>query len=348
MRKMRKQCWKHFVLVYVFACGIAIAGQGDATAQAGQNGTKGVPVTCKHCPNQDDYGQSCADTHNRTFAGLNYDFQAAGDFLAEEGDDDFIVQTRQASGAPNWPNATLNKGIAVLMTKTKVEVYAEPTRLIINGQAANLANSQDLNGQAANLANGQNLFFADGVRISHHTDAFANDVIDIIDSRGRCVDVALHPRWLDLTVGLGGVVPRERVRGLLGDPRDKATELITASGQALNSPVALSDLYSVFGDGWRAEPAETLFTEGSQIRAGNPDAFFFAQDICHDLRAKGRAICTAAGIKNQDLLQDCILDTVVLNDETAAQTFAHSAPPVHTLKVKRAKDDDKEEKADKD
>jgi hypothetical protein len=48
------------------------------------------------------------------------------------------------------------------------------------------------------------------------------------------------------------------------------------------------------------------------------------------------------------LLQDCILDTVVLNDETAAQTFAHAAPPVHTLKVRRAADDDKEEKADKE
>ncbi len=52
------------------------------------------------------------DTHLRTFNGLFYDFQAAGDFTLAEVDPGFSVQTRQVSGTPTWPNATVNKAVA--------------------------------------------------------------------------------------------------------------------------------------------------------------------------------------------------------------------------------------------
>lgn len=40
------------------------------------------------------------DTHLTTFGGLLYDFQATGDFLLADTGADFLVQTRQVSGAP--------------------------------------------------------------------------------------------------------------------------------------------------------------------------------------------------------------------------------------------------------
>ncbi len=66
------------------------------------------------------------DTHLRTFQGLLYDFQATGDFTLAEVDPSFSVQTRQVSGAPTWPNATVNKAVAARFGKTKVGICLAP------------------------------------------------------------------------------------------------------------------------------------------------------------------------------------------------------------------------------
>src|ERR1019366_2573404 len=60
---------------------------------------------------------SLGDTHLTTFGGLLYDFQASGDFVLSEAGPDFVVQNRQVSGAPTWPNAAVNHGVATRMGK---------------------------------------------------------------------------------------------------------------------------------------------------------------------------------------------------------------------------------------
>ncbi len=62
-------------------------------------------------------GSSMGDTHLTNFAGLLFDFQASGDFLLAETNPDFVVQTRQASGAPTWPDASVNKAVAIKMER---------------------------------------------------------------------------------------------------------------------------------------------------------------------------------------------------------------------------------------
>jgi hypothetical protein len=87
---------------------------------------------------------SIGDTHLTTFDGLHYDFQASGDFVLAEAGSDFIVQTRQESGAPTWPLASVNKAVATQMGKTRVAIYIEPTRLTIDGQPNDLADGKTL------------------------------------------------------------------------------------------------------------------------------------------------------------------------------------------------------------
>jgi len=67
------------------------------------------------------------DTHLRTFDGLFYDFQASGDFTLVEIDPGFEVQTRQVSGAPTWPNATVNNAVAVRFGTTEVAICLAPS-----------------------------------------------------------------------------------------------------------------------------------------------------------------------------------------------------------------------------
>src|SRR5208337_2790706 len=97
----------------------------------------GAPATCADAT-------SVGDTHLTTFDGLYYDFQASGDFVLAQDGPEFVVQARQASGAPTWPNASVNKAVATQMGKTRVALYIEPTRLVIDGAANNLADGKSI------------------------------------------------------------------------------------------------------------------------------------------------------------------------------------------------------------
>lgn len=86
-------------------------------------------------------GVSVGDTHLTTVNGLHYDFQASGDFVLAETGPDFIVQSQQASGAPTWPNAAINKAVATKMGTISVTicVCVVPTRLFVDGISTTIA-----------------------------------------------------------------------------------------------------------------------------------------------------------------------------------------------------------------
>src|SRR4030095_14903933 len=108
---------------------------------------------------------------------------------------DFVVQARQASGAPAWPNASVNKAVAMQVDKTRVAIYIEPIRLIIDGQ------SNDLD-------DGKTLELSHGVQISRHGNTY-----DITSEHGNSVRAVLNSTWINVTVGLGH--PQTHARGLL-------------------------------------------------------------------------------------------------------------------------------------
>ncbi len=170
------------------------------------------------------------DTHLTTFSGLHYDFQASGDFVLLDSPA-FSVHARQVSGAPTWPNTSVNKAIMVQMDGTRVEVYVEPERLYIDGRATT-------------VAEGHPLLLPTGVEVIHHGSEY-----DISSAGGNAVRATLYGAFLDATVGLGKT-PAPHARGLLGTPGASAAQLVTASGAILREPVSFSDLYSKYGESW--------------------------------------------------------------------------------------------------
>ena len=81
-----------------------------------------IESTAGGAPSNCAASTSVGDTHLTTLSGLLYDFQATGDFELLETKSSFVVQNRQVSGAPNWPNAAVNSAIAAQFGKTKVAV----------------------------------------------------------------------------------------------------------------------------------------------------------------------------------------------------------------------------------
>jgi hypothetical protein len=271
------------------------------------NAPGGTPASC---------ATSQGDTHLTTFAGTHYDFQATGDFVLAESAPDFIVQNRQVSGAPNWPNAAVNKAVATRMGKTVVAVCVAPTRLVIDGKLKT-------------LADGQSVALPDGVTVSRRGTAF-----DIRRKNGDSVRAEVNHiaqplnDWINVSVGLGDMSQAPKVRGLLGNPNGNINEIATRPGAVLKEPVSFDDLYHRYGDSWRAPPDLLTLCNDPKVKAANPAKPFYATDLTAGQREKAQSICKEAGIKNATLFEDCVLDVTVLGGAAAARAFVSAPAPV--------------------
>jgi hypothetical protein len=250
------------------------------------------------------------DTHLKTFSGLFYDFQAAGDFVLAQADRDFVVETRQVSGAPTWPNATVNHAVATRMGKTQVAVCLAPARLNVDGENIE-------------LDNGQSYSTPDGVDIWRTGNAYT-----ITDSGGNSVHAVVNPTWIDVTVGLGRWPAN--VTGLLANADGNVNKIAARDGTVLTNPFSFDDLYHRFGDSWRVPSDDPLLSACGQrsVESGTPRTTFYAKDLDRTVSERTRAVCTAAGVKGGPLLDACTLDVAVIGNDAAALVFVNTPAPV--------------------
>jgi len=259
---------------------------------------------------------SVGDTHLATLDGLLYDFQASGDFLLMQADD-FVVQSRQVSGAPTWPNASLNAGIATQMGQNRVAVCSSPTRLMVNGTLMS-------------LADGHSLSVAGGVDITRN-----GNVYTIQRQTGDVVRVTLNNNssntWMDVFIGLGHT-PKTTVSGLLSNPNGNVRQLAIRNGTVLSEPIPFDVLYHSYADSWRVAAAQSLLCPDANLEVGIPTKAFYASDLDPAEYRRLRDACVAEGVKDEALIEACTLDTAVLGDKTAAKVFVGLRLPIHVFR----------------
>jgi hypothetical protein len=254
------------------------------------------------------------DTHLKTFSGLAYDFQASGDFLLAQASPDFVVQARQVSAAPSWPDASLNSAIATQMGSTRVAVCGSPTQLVVDGKPTIIDN-----GQTVELPSAVNIYHSDNMYVV--TDEHENSVSAVVNSNGVNT-------WIDVSVGLG--TWPTKVRGLLANPQNDPKRLETLDGTAFTVPLSFNDLYQRYGDSWRVKPTDSLLNDcGTEAKPGNPTKPFFAKDLDPKDRDRALAICTKADVKQGVLLDECVLDVAVLGETAAAAYVGATEPTVN-------------------
>ena len=266
-------------------------------------------------------GTSIGDTHLTNFNGLLYDFQASGDFLLAETTPDFSIQTRQTSGAPTWPNASINTAVAMNLSGTRAAVCLAPTRLIVDGTERDLGNDQSLT-------------LPTGVHIARSGNAYL-----FTRRSGESVRAEVHsPGYINVSVDLGAL-PQAKVFGLLGNANGPMGEddLATRQQVVLKQPVTFEDLYHPYASSWRVGPSASMVSSlcggDRRVDRGFPDKPFYASDLDRDQYERGRAICTEAGVRDESLLDACILDVTVLGTREAAIVFARAHPPRAELRV---------------
>lgn len=259
---------------------------------------------------------SVGDTHLTTFNGLLYDFQASGDFVLAEVAPDFVVQTRQVSGAPTWPNASVNSGVATQMDGTQVAICLAETPLNIDGEPTDLGD-----GKSLSLPNGIDIWRIGNVYI-------------IINQSGYSVRAEVTPTWINVSVGLGQW-PVE-VHGLLANANGNVSQLETRDGAVLETPFSFEDIYYLYADSWRVPAEESLLSVcgGVEIERGIPEEPFYAENLPQDLSERTRAVCMEKGVEEGPLLDACILDVAVIDDEAAAEFFVNAPAPIEVGLVK--------------
>lgn len=254
------------------------------------------------------------DTHLRTFNNLFYDFQAAGDFTLAEVATGFEVQTRQVSGAPTWPNATINSAVAARLGKTTVAICSASSEAPVM-----------IDGKPTAVAQGKPLDLPEGSVMRR-----VGNVYDIVDADGNSVRATLNSyggtNWIDVAVGLGRWP--SPVKGLIANVNGNVNQIATRDNVVLTNPFNFDELYRRFADSWRVSGNASLLSAcGGRVAAGPPTRTFYAADLAEDVRAKARGVCVAAGVKQGDLLEACTLDVAVIGRDEAARVFVDTPQP---------------------
>jgi hypothetical protein len=262
----------------------------------------GAPANCAA-------STSVGDTHLTTLSGLLYDFQATGDFELLETKSGFVVQNRQVSGVPNWPNAAVNSAIAAQLGKTKVAVCLAPQRVVVDGKVLP-------------LRQGKVELLVDGTQISLRGNSYL-----IRGASGDWVKADVNTSYIDVRVGLGQW-PIE-AQGLLVSANSDPNQVATREGTVLKIPFSFEEFYHRYGESWRVKPAESMLNVcGEAKESGLPAKPFYAMDLDPQIAKRVRAICSEAGIKQGPLLDACMIDVAFTGKKSAARIHARTRQPV--------------------
>lgn len=252
------------------------------------------------------------DTHLTTFDGLLYDFQASGDFILAKTGPDFVVQTRQISGAPNWPNAAINKAVATQMGNSSVAICLQappaPEKLYVDGKTRT-------------VVNGKPLSLDDGVNISKNSNVYV-----ISDPNGNSVRAQLNVSYIDVSVRLGRWPTK--AYGLLANANGNVNRLEGRDGRSITNQFSFEQLYQQYGTSWRVFDDELLLTVCGENPRGNPSNWFFAKDLDPAVSNATKAVCEARGVARGPILDACTLDVAVIGQNSAAEVFSNMPAPV--------------------
>lgn len=298
-----------------------IPTQAAPTLLSDQSSTASTPAACA-------VASGIADTHLHTFTptpqvpngpatNLNYDFQAQGEFVLALTDVGFQVQTRQISGAPQWPNAAINQAIAASIGNT-----------IVVFSVANNSPQVLVNGSPVALRDGEKRVFNGDGDLTRHGNAYVAR-----DMHGNSVQSVLQSAptdYIDVYVGLGRWPVN--VRGLLVNSQNNVNAVVTRDGRQIVAPFNYGTFYSSYGDSWRVPKDQSLFNRShvnlTALADSNPREPFYATDLPDSVYEKARAQCVAAGVKRQSL-EDCALDVAVIGDKRVALSHIDRRIPLN-------------------
>lgn len=274
----------------------------------------GAPATPKKAP-----GKSIFDPRLATLDQLYYDYQAVGEFVLAKSRDDFEVQVRQSAFDRADRTVAVNSAAAVRAGSDVIGFYDVDGDLQVHLGGKVLTPQKG----STRLPGGATLS-----RRAGHYD-YSGDGDDVIFPDGSIV--AVDPIGSEgLSVAVTPADSRKGTfSGLLGNYDGKsAGDLVSRDGKTIPDQPGFDDLYKVFGDSWRLSQSESLFEYGPGQSTATftdrtfPDKPVTVADLPQPARDQATAMCKAAGVTDQRLLDDCVVDVARTGQPSFAAGYA--------------------------
>lgn len=286
-----------------FMCGPNGTSNGGCVFGGCSNGPNGFQCIGLFCqdPGSGSFCFFCSmgDPHLQAAKHTHFDFQAAGEFLvATSPDSKFVVQARQEP-VLGGTEITFNTAVAANVNGDQVGVYAkEPSFLMVNGFPLN---ESDLERRLPH-----------GGKLQRH-----GATVGITWPDGTQLNVTRIANTLNYGINPPPTIEVSFI-GLLGGAQ-KTDELKGRDGTILSrsDPAFQTKLYRQFGNSWRIKQSESLFhywpgeSTATFTNLNVPSREVRPNSLAQETRSKAERVCRAAGVHNQPLLDDCILDVGV-------------------------------------
>ncbi len=291
-----------------YPAGATAGGCSDDGADGGTDGGSSLPAPPPLA------AVAIGDSHLRTFDGVRYDCQPAGEEIlvtAYYGDLDIQARTQPLATR----NVAVTTAVAARIAGDSVAFYVDGT-LTLDGAAA----SVDAGGTL--LSGGGRIWALPG-------GGYA-----LVWPDNSQLRVALVGQSIRTAVYLP-TTRRGLVSGLLGNANgDPDDDLTTPDGMVkLTSPAAFADFYRMYVDSWRISQASSLFdylpgqTTETLTDRTFPHRLETAQKLDAGSAQMGTAICQAAGVA-ADWMDACVLDVALSNGDARFASALSDAPPV--------------------
>lgn len=281
--------------------------------------------------NEDEYGNpgnegsSMGDPHLRTFDGVAYDFQGAGEYtVAKSLTDDFQVQARMEP--INGRTVSVNTAVALMAQGDRLGIY------LIENKTAVL-----LNGELLDTTLQQSFTLPGGARLIAR-----NRNVDVFWENGSQVRITGNSTWLSLRVAPSNSY-FGKLSGLLGNfDGDTGNEFMTMSGEVVDVSSSFNAMYNTYGESWRVTEQSTLFDyfDNESMELFVDRTFPSNTTTERSLRNQyGNANYQAArerclgAVVNQTRLNACVLDLLVTGEDIDLTQYQQIATAIDTVQA---------------
>jgi hypothetical protein len=304
----------------VFDTQPGIVGTGMVSGGSEQNNSGPVyyQITEDGPDDPDDpEGDGDGDVHLKTFSGLRYDFQAAGEFVLARSTlpgDSFQVQVRLQPWY-NSASVSVMTEVAAAVGSDRVTFALGRTGTVwVNGAEASLSASAPLQLSGGTL------------------QQISGASWQIVWNTGETLTVSNAGSFLNVDTTLAANASAGSVQGLLGtDSGSPATDLALPDGTVISQPVSYAELYTTYANAWRITQAASLFDYGNgQSTATYTDPNFPADnvplsDLPANLVQNALSLVAAAGITDPGAQAAAAEDYLLTGDASFIAADAQQA-----------------------